>query len=113
MAYGIEIDSTGQYHWYAVNSAYGAAAGSCDTLAAAKVELAIGEADLFETPYPPTVIEIMRSDYERFAADWPDPDEIGVYQEATSKVGFQIQPISDLGFIGPAILPDHPETKGN
>lgn len=80
MAYGIEIDSDGKYHWYVVHSAYGAAAGTTDTLAAAKVEMAIGEAHVFETPYSPTVIEVMRSDYERFAADWPDPEEIPPYR---------------------------------
>ena len=80
MAYGIEIDSKGVYHWYAVQSAYGSITGTAETLAAAKVELVIGEADLLEMPYSPTMREVMRADYERFAADWPDPEEIPPYR---------------------------------
>lgn len=64
----------GKYHWYVMQSAYGAAGGAADTLAEAKVEMAIAEAALFETPYPPQVVEVMRSDYEKFAADWADPE---------------------------------------
>lgn len=86
MAYGIEIDRAGRFHWYVVHTAYGAAAGSCDSLAAAKVELAIGEAAVFETPYPPAVVAVMRSDYERFAADWSDPDEIPPYRHEEPEV---------------------------
>lgn len=80
MSYGIEIDSDGKYHWFAVQSAYGAATGTADTLAEAKVELAIGEAAIMDAPYPPTVVAVLRSDYERFAADWPDPGEIPPYR---------------------------------
>jgi hypothetical protein len=74
MGYGIERNEDGTFDWWCASSAYGAAAGTAQTLAEAKVELAIAEADMFEHPYPPAVCAVMRSDYERFATDWPDPE---------------------------------------
>ena len=74
MAWSIERQEDGTYRYSAASSAWGAVVGDAATLAEAKVRLAIGEAALYEAPYPPAVREAMLADPERFAADWPDPE---------------------------------------
>lgn len=75
MAFSIKHTEKG-YEWECFFSAYGAAGGVAPTLAAAKVELAIGQADVREQPFPPSLAATMRADPERFAADYPDPEGV-------------------------------------
>lgn len=69
----------GTYEWTVFASAFGLIMGTGETLDEVKVEMAIAEAELYENPYPPTVIEVMRSDYRRFAVDYMDPPISTVY----------------------------------
>lgn len=69
----LEQQPDGRWHWSCMQSAYGLASGTADTLPQAKIELAIAEAELLEKPFPPTVVEAMRADPVRFAVDWQDP----------------------------------------
>lgn len=73
MAWNIEQRPDGKWDYSCLNTAYGSAGGTADTLPEAKVRLAIAEADLFERPFPKAVQEVMLADPERFAADYPDP----------------------------------------
>jgi hypothetical protein len=73
MAWSITPNPDGTWSWSAFQSAYGAASGTAPTFAAAKVELAIAEAAICGTPYPPSVEQAMRADPAWFAADFPDP----------------------------------------
>lgn len=52
----------GKYEYSLVQTAYGAIVGEVDTIEEAVAALYIGEADLFEHPYPPGVKQIMRTD---------------------------------------------------
>lgn len=70
-----EIKQTDKgWEWVYFNSAYGAAGGVAKTLAEAKVKLAIAQADVLESPFPRAVQEVMLSDPEKFAKDYPDPE---------------------------------------
>ncbi len=73
MGFEVKMTDDGRYDWTVWQSAYGLACGVEDTLAAAKVEMLIAEHDIMESPFPPAVVAVMRSDYERFAADYDDP----------------------------------------
>jgi hypothetical protein len=73
MAWTITPNPDGTWSWSAFQSAYGAAAGTSPTYAAAKVDLAIAEAAVMDCPYPPAVEAAMRADPARFAGDFPDP----------------------------------------
>lgn len=53
-----------RWEWMVYNSAYGSASGTAKTKAEAQVEMVITEAEIFETPYPPRLVERWRSDYE-------------------------------------------------
>lgn len=70
--YKLEETKEGHWKWECANSAYGWAGGEEDTLAQAKIELAIAEAEMFEHPYPPAIVKAMRADPGKFAADFPD-----------------------------------------
>ena len=59
-----------RWEWCCANSAYGLALGEEDTLAQAKIELAIAENEMFETPYSPAIVKAMRADPEHFAVDF-------------------------------------------
>ena len=73
MGFDISQREDGKWVWRCYNSAYGAAGGVADTLAQAKIELAIAEAEMLEHPFPATVKKAMRADPEMFAKDWTDP----------------------------------------
>lgn len=75
MAWELKPMADGKWEYFFFNSAYGAAGGIADTLAEAKVRLAIVQADVMENPYPPAVVEVMLADPERFAGDFPSPKE--------------------------------------
>lgn len=66
MAWSITPAEDGTYDWSCFQSAYGSASGNAPTLPAAKVELAIAEAELFEAPYPDAMKAAMRDDPGRF-----------------------------------------------
>lgn len=73
MAFSIEEQEDGTWRWSCSHSSYGAAIGREDTLAEAKIELAIAEAEILENPFPPSVVRVMRAEPEIFAKDWEDP----------------------------------------
>lgn len=75
MGYSIKRTKKG-YEWDCFFSAYGAAGGVSATLPAAKVDLAIAQADVLEQPFPRAVIDAMRADPDRYAADYPDPEGV-------------------------------------
>ena len=61
------------WEWEVYNSAYGLIMGRAKTLEEAAVEMAIAESDLFEAPYPKTIVDEMRKDYKKYAKDFPNP----------------------------------------
>ena len=70
--YSLKETKDGHWEWECFQSSYGLTSGEENTLAQAKIELAIAEAELFERPYPPAVVKAMRASPELFAADFPD-----------------------------------------
>ena len=64
----------GKFEYECFQSSYGYVFGQADTLNEAKVRLALAEADLLETPYPPAVAEEMLSNPDKYAIDFPNPE---------------------------------------
>lgn len=72
MAYSIKERTDGKWDWTFFASAYGAASGTCPTLASAKVALAIGQAQVLDAPYSEAMTRAMRADPETYASDYPN-----------------------------------------
>lgn len=74
MGWRLEQLDDGRWEWFCWQSAFGAVGGVEDTLVEAKIEMAIAEAAITESPLGEAMKTAMRADPERFAADYPDPD---------------------------------------
>jgi hypothetical protein len=70
MGWKLEEQADGTWDWEFWLSSHGWAGGTAATREAAIVELLIGEAAVLESPYAPSVKQMMRDDPARVAADF-------------------------------------------
>lgn len=73
MSWKIKQRDDGKWEYECFQSSWGLIYGEADSLNQAKVKLAIAEAELTESPYPPTVVKTMLKDVDKYASDFPDP----------------------------------------